>query len=445
MKPALLMRFFYRSIRRLLKTFPEVEGIVLRLGEADGVDVDGDFHSQLLLRTARQGRRLIRTILPQLERKRKLLIVRTWTLGAFPIGDLIWNKDTYDAVFGGLDSESLIVSHKYGETDFFRYLNLNPLFYHGSHQKIIELQARREYEGFGEFPSYIGPDCERYARYSSLCEKVVGMSVWCQTGGWSHFDHTTFCGRSSPWNEINAFVALRIFRDGIAHEEALVRYVDECSPGTKPGALLDLLTLADRVVKELWYLPEFSRRRTYFRRNRVPPLLWIFWDTIVINHTLRKVIRRFVHERREAIHDGYRTLSKIKRMKKLAREAGLDERVFDYQYDTFRIVAAAREYYLGPWDSRLAAEIRHLARAYRERYPHGFHIQYDFSPVRLKKWLIKTIFKLSLRPHPHYRLIDRFFVIRFASLVYPLFHLWQKKRLPRFAREQAMGIQILFK
>jgi hypothetical protein len=445
MKPAAMMRFFCRSIRRMLKTFPGIEGVVLRLGEADGVDVDGDFHSRLVIRSSRQCRRLVRAVLPLLERQRKLLIVRTWTLGAFPIGDLLWNRDTYDSAFAGIDSESLVVSHKYGEADFFRYLNLNPLFCHARHRKIIEVQARREYEGFGEFPSYIGPDCERYFRYMGLCERVVGLSVWCQTGGWSHFDRLTFVKKSSPWNEINAFVALRIFRDGIPHEEAVARYVDEFLPGKDANRLLDLLRLSERVIKELWYIPEFSSRRMYFRRTRVPPLLWIFWDTILINHTLRKVIRRFVHERREAIHDGYRMLSKVKRMKALAREVGLDEATFDYQYDTFRIVAAAREYYLGPWNSRLAAEIRELVGDYNRKYPHGFHVQCDFSPVRVKKWLIKTIFRLSLRPHPHYRLIDRFFVIRFASLVYPLFHLWQRKRLPGFVREQTMGVQVLFK
>ncbi|MBD3317880.1 MAG: glycosyl hydrolase family 67, partial [Chitinivibrionales bacterium] len=178
MKPVPLTRFFHRSIRRLLKMFPQIEGVVMRLGEADGIDVQGDFHSKLVIRTTRQCRRLIRTILPLFERQKKLLIVRTWTLGAFPVGDLIWNKDTYDAVFRGIESESLVVSQKYGEADFFRYLNLNPLFYYGSHQKIIELQARREYEGFGEFPSYIGPDCERYSRYSSMCENLIGISVW---------------------------------------------------------------------------------------------------------------------------------------------------------------------------------------------------------------------------------------------------------------------------
>jgi hypothetical protein len=139
----------------------------------------------------------VRSLLPLFERFDRLLIVRTWTLGAFEIGDLMWNELTFQSVFGGIESQNLVVSHKYGETDFFRYLNLNPLFYRGAHQKMVELQARREYEGFGEFSSFVGFEYERYARYLTDCDNVVGICVWCQTGGWSHFKRLTWLHRSS--------------------------------------------------------------------------------------------------------------------------------------------------------------------------------------------------------------------------------------------------------
>jgi tetratricopeptide (TPR) repeat protein len=40
---------------------------------------------------------------------------------------------------------------KYGDADFFRFRALNPLFFRGPQQKLIELQCRREYEGMGEY------------------------------------------------------------------------------------------------------------------------------------------------------------------------------------------------------------------------------------------------------------------------------------------------------
>ena len=440
-----VVRVLATSIRQVFKEFPFVSGIIFRIGECDGVDVEGDFVSRLVIKTPRQLRGLIKSLLPLFEKYEKLLIMRTWTLGAFKIGDLLWNKETFERVFNTLVSDNLVLSLKFGETDFFRYLNFNPLFFQSHHRKIIELQTRREYEGFGEFPSFVGNDYEKYSRYINLSENVIGISVWCQTGGWSHFTRLTFLKNSSLWNEINTFVTIRIFRDGVTAEEAVAEFCRQRFPEINHEKLTALLKLSDRLIKEVWYIPEFSSKRIYFRRTRVPPLLWIFWDNILINHSLRKVIRRFVHERREAVHEGYRLLHKIHTIKKYAREIGLDTEVFDYQYDTFSIVAAAREYYLGKWDPSIPKRIVKLVREYNTKYPHGFHILYDFSPVHFKKWLIKTIFKISLRQHPHYRLLDKLFLNRFASLVYPIFNYWQKRRLDDFYREQAMGIQVLFK
>ncbi len=439
------LRLLARTVRELFRGFSEVRGVVVRIGESDGIDVEGAFQSRLAIKTVRQCRRYIRSLLPLFERFDRLLVVRTWSLGAFEIGDVMWNPTTYRRVFGSIHSHSLIVSHKFGETDFFRYLNLNPLFFESGHRKIVELQTRREYEGFGEFPSFVGFDYERYARYLSECEEVTGIMVWCQTGGWTHLRRLTYLRDSSVWTELNTFVALRIFKEGMSAEEAAIAFAAQYLSRADPRELITLLRLADQVIKELWYIPEFAQHRMYFRRTRVPPLLWIFWDNIVINHTMRKVIRRFVHERKEAIHDGYRMLHKIRAMKEIGARFGIDGRYFDFQYDTFRILATAREYYLGPWDVEVARRIERLAAEYAGKYPEGFHVLCDFSPVRFKKWMIKTIFRLSLRSHPHYRLLDRYFLIRFASLIYPLVNWWQRRRLPDFAREQAMGIQVLFR
>ena len=439
------LRLFSASIRSVFRRFPDLSGIIIRLGESDGIDVTGTFKSRLIVHTPVQCRRFLKRVLPVFEKYDKTLITRTWTLGAFPIGDLMWNRKTFEEVFGTIYSDNLVVSHKHGETDFFRYLNISPLFFNSPIRQIMELQTRREYEGFGEFPSFIGHDYERYARYLSTCQNVAGISVWCQTGGWSHFTGPTFLNGSSIWNEINTYVALRIFKNGSSAEQAVKDFAKRQLPQTDVEALLVLLRLSDRVVKELWYIPEFSRRRMYFRRTRVPPLLWIFWDTILINHTLRKIIRRFVHERTEAIQDGYRALHKIRRMKKFAAKAGLDTEPFDYQYATFKILALSREYYLGRWDPQITQRIIRAAEAYRRDYPHGFHVIHDFSPVHCKKWLIKALFKISLRSHPQYRLVDRILIIRLAGLVYPLFHLWSRKRMPDFSHEQAMGLQVLFK
>lgn len=439
------IRFLGRSFSKLFRSFPAVSGVIVRFGESDGIDVTGDFRSEIVIKSVASCRRYLRSLLQICDQFERQLIVRTWTLGAFKIGDLMWNAGTFRSVFSHLNSDNLIISQKYGETDFFRYQTMSPVLFEGQHRKIVEFQARREYEGFGEFPSFTGFDYERYGRYLSGCPTLAGISVWCQTGGWSHFNKIIYGNNSSLWVELNVHVTIKVFRDGMSAEEAVENFIKKEQLPFDTGEFLRFLRLSEKAVKQLWYIPEFAVKRIYFRRTRVPPLLYVFWDTIIINHTMRKVIRRFVHERREAIHDGYRALHKIKEMKKIAGKLGFETDDLTFQYATFKILAVAREYYFGPWDEDVARRLTELVNDYRKRYPRGFHIILDFNPVHLKKWLIKTIFRFSLRMHPHYRFLDMFILLRFASLIYPLFRIWEKRRMPSFTRSQAMGIEVLFK
>ena len=156
--------WFSEVVAACLDDFPEVEGIILRIGEADGQDVKDPLRSRLVLRTAREVNRMLRVLLPIFERRERRLIFRTWTVGAYLIGDLIWHRGRLASALREIKSPCFVLSMKYGESDFFRYLPLNRHFFRIDLPKIIELQARREYEGAGEYPSFIGWDCEHYKR-----------------------------------------------------------------------------------------------------------------------------------------------------------------------------------------------------------------------------------------------------------------------------------------
>lgn len=435
---------FGGALRRLFARFPQIEGVIFRLGETDGLDVWDEFHSRILVRTPRQARTLIRSLLPVFEKNDKTMIVRTWTLGAFSIGDLMWNPKTYDAVFGRIHSDHLLVSMKFGDTDFYRFLQLNPLFFQDGPRKIIELQARREYEGFGELPSFVGYDYEHYRSRFSGTSQLAGIMVWCQTGGWSRFDRLSFLDGSSIWNELNAFVTLRVFRDAVSADQAIEKFAEERIAGKDPRLLVRLCKLSDALMKDLWYLPEFSSKQLYFRRVRIPPLLWVFWDTIVLNHTMRKIVRRMVVDRQEAIHNGYRALSMAREAGEIIEKLGVEYPTPRHLYDTYELIALVREYMLGPFTPELADRIAAHAHRYHETYPDSFRLEYDFSPLPPHKIIIETILRLSLRTSAPYRLIDRFVILKLTSWIYPIIRKWQKKRLPDFARSQAMGIGVLF-
>lgn len=142
--PAELDRYYQGLVRAVLDDFPELAGLILRIGESDGKDVKDPVRTRLHLRTAPQTNGMLRALLPEFEARGRDLIFRTWTVGAHPIGDLMWHRDTLAQTLEGLDSPSLIVSMKHGESDFFRHLPLNRAFFRVKQRKLIELQARRE-------------------------------------------------------------------------------------------------------------------------------------------------------------------------------------------------------------------------------------------------------------------------------------------------------------
>lgn len=432
--------FLRAATAAVLDDFPEVAGVIVRIGECDGVDVNTDFPSRLAVRTPAEARRLLEALLPVFASRSRDLVCRTWTVGAYPIGDLMWNRRTFDRVFAGLEDTPLIVSLKYGESDFFRFLPLNPLFFRSRHRKFVELQARREYEGFGEYPSFVGWDYERYARQLDGAPNVVGAWVWCQTGGWAPFRRRTFLKGSSLWNEINTEVTLRLFRERCTVEAAVARFCRERLGGAPAEAMLALLRLSDEVVKELLYVDDFARRKLFFRRVRVPPLLTVYWDQILVTHFVRKLMRCFVEDWAAKRDQAQTALRKVDAMRAIARQLGLGLRDLTFMRDTFRLLAAVREYYFGERPLEALAAVRALRTRYYARHTPRYTVSVDAHPFGMSRRQMRFFMRVLLRQQRGYRLVDRLPLLRLAGLTTPLLRRRGARIIPAFAADRAMGI-----
>lgn len=448
-EPARVRAFLCNLIDCFFDEFPEVDGLIVRIGECDGKDVRGAFKSELHLRRPAQVNRFVRALLPVFERHRRLMIFRTWTVGAHRVGDLLWHRKTFTDAFDGIDSDAFVLSMKYGESDFFRYLPLNSNFFRTQHKKIVELQARREYEGCGEYPSFIGWDYEQYAAALRRADNLIGISVWCQTGGWVPFRRLTFLQPEAVWNEINTFVTLRIFRDRQPVEEAVFDYA-RCNHFPDAAAMLELLTLSDEVIKELLYIEQYARRKLFFRRVRIPPLLAVYWHNILINRSVRLFLHYFVEEPEKEIERGYAALEKLERMKELAKTAGLPADDIDFMSDTFRILALAREYYFLPKPhDAIEKRLLKAKKRYKKRYPkntrHRYRIKINFGPFHLRPAYLHWFFQLAMRRQRGYRLIDRVLTLYFLSLLYRFAEHFRPHWIPKFARKTAMGIESVFR
>lgn len=361
----------------------------------------------------------------------------------------MWHRGTFAKVLDGLESPALIVSMKYGESDFFRYLPLNENFFRTNVAKIVELQTRREYEGCGEYPSFVGWEYERYIQELRHASNVVGCMVWCQTGGWVPFRRLAFVDGTAVWTELNTYVTLRLFKDGLLVEEAVNQYARH-SGCPDPQSLIELLRLSDEVIRELLYVEEFARQKLYFRRVRIPPLLHVYWHNIFVSHGVRRVLRHFVEDQEGCLRAGTRSMERLDRMKDLAGKAGLPVADIEFMQDTFHLLALAREYSFGPDDESVIAKIRAAKKEYKSKYPkkgtrQRYRVKLDFAPLQVQPRYLRWGLKLLFRRQRGYRWADRLLTLHVLSLVYRIISRRRPHWVPEFARESAMGVDVVFR
>lgn len=437
--------FFVDVLKRAMERYPDIQGVIVRIGEKDGNDVTGTFLSQLQLETPRQANQLIKKILPVFERRNKTLIFRTWTIGAYKIGDLIWNKKTYDAVFSSIQSDALVIGMKYGDTDFMRYLTLNPLFADSQHKLIIELQTRREWEGMGTYPSFVGWDYARYLAELSANKNLVGIHVWCQTGGWAKREWTnlTYLHGSSFWNELNTEVVIDMVHHGLSVEDAIARFCNRRNIGGAPQ-FTRLLEYSDIAIKKGFYISDIAVKELYFRRTRIPPLMWLTWDRIHLPSLFVYVHRMLLPHKNNVLKDGLEAVEAVEKAISLAKELNLDDREVTslfFERDTLEILAQLRRYIFQAQSKKTLIKINQQITEYQKKYPQHYSIQY-LVPIK-KRHLPRSLLRLFVRATLSYRMLDRL-LLWFSPLQARLIGYYLKKSKSHLA-DQSMGFDTLFK
>jgi len=428
----------------LTRQVPGVAGVILRIGESDGRDIRDTFVSKLALRTPRAANKLLKHILPRFEHHTMTLIVRTWTVGVYQIGDLIWNTDTYDDVFGDIDSDALVVSMKYGDTDFMRYLELNPLFRHGHHRKIIELQARREWEGMGMLPSFVGWQYGEYLKQLRDVKELVGIHVWCQTGGWakSSWDNVTYLQQSSLWVELNTEVVARMYRDGISVEAATEQFCTARDLGDST-VFLQLLRSSDGAITRGLYVAAIARQKLYFRRTRLPTLLWLTWDKVDISPVTLRLLRLLIHNDESVLLDAKQAYSLASSAVRDAQLLNFDagaRRSLEVLQETLRLALSVKTSLVSQRSNIDAKALDAAVERYRRICPDGYTITQVALPRKYQRFPIGFLARRLLRADSSYRKRDK--LLLKTSRV--------QRALVRYSmrnsslKDQSMGIESLF-
>ncbi len=439
-------RYFQNMIASVLDDFPEIAGIILRIGESDARDVKDPLKSHLHIKSAAHANEVLHLLLPEFVARERTLIFRTWTVGAYGIGDLIWHRDTISRALAGLGGEHFIVSMKHGESDFFRYLPLNKAFFHVPQKKIIELQARREYEGAGEYPSFILKDCLAFHTQLATIKNMVGMSVWCQTGGWHRFKRLAFLQQdeSDRWIRANVLAAIRIFRYGDSRDEFLQHWMPQHAK--EAGQFIDS---CDHLIEQGLYIKSYARQKNFFRRLRLPPLLHTYWDSVYVHPFLRVFKQQLICDYESELAADSQLMSEFAKLKANCQAWGWPADDIEHMEDLWRILLLVRAYYFSPDSDKALSMVRDAKKAYKKRWPAAqrtrYRIKTNFPRQALSPKLVKWCSKIFLRGKRGYRIFDQIVTIHGLAILFKATSANSRKALPKALRKLAMGIDTLFR
>ena len=363
----------YRAgLDELFETMPAISGLVVRFGEGGNLysTAGWPYRSEVAIRDANSLRAMLHGLLPIFEGRQKTLVLRSWTVGVGSIGRLHIDPALYERVLGDIDSPALVVSTKYTAGDFFSYLPLNPTLMSGRHHRLVEFQARPEFEGFGAFPDFLGEEWAHALRtIRATNPQLTGTYIYSQAGGPL---------RAGPrmlypfhgfwlWTDANVFVGSQLAMNpsadvrGLARQWASERFGDAPGQRVVGDAIANMLIDTRRAVLDGFYIRAFAERDVRVPGLELPPLMWIFeWDRVGGWHSLLSLVYRGARDGVDtSIAEGHEAAAIVKRQREQVRAAFasaapashaqvLEEalRSLEYQETLFDALAAWRETFL---------------------------------------------------------------------------------------------------
>lgn len=359
------------AMDELYAALPQLDGVVIRIGEAGDVyDVPGfDYYSRLAVKNVDEVRAMLTALSAQAEKSDTDVIFRTWSVGVGAVGDMHTDAESYHAVLDGMDSPNLVVSTKYTLGDFYSHLPFNDTLEVGDQRRIVEFQSRREFEFFGAFPNDLGVLYrDALHRFLAANENVEGVWVWTQDGGPWRAGPMSLELTSGFWQlyELNTELAVRLARDPSADPAELTadwahRWLSD-DPATV-AAIGEAMTLSREAIAEGLYIGPFAEKKVFAIGLEPPPMMWLFeWDIVTGDSAVLDVISAISRDDLDAAIDGgRRALDAVDRMQVLVDRTdagswypGMREQftaALAYERSTLEVLAGYREFFLqtGRW------------------------------------------------------------------------------------------------
>jgi hypothetical protein len=318
---------YKRGLEELFDSMP-VDGLIIRIGEAGSVyNLPGwDYSSELWVRSVQSVKKMLRAFLEVAEAHDKYIIFRTWSVGVGEVGAMHTDPKVYKRVLGDLHSDRLIISTKFTEGDFWNHLPLNPTLNSDRHRhkRIVELQARREYEAFNVIPNYVAP-LHQVALTSFLQSNpnIEGVWVWTQSGGPLRHGPLMIYPFDGLWlwTDANVYATAKVLQDPGTPVETWTREWVRSTFGDDEEVvekLTELLRKSHETAARGLTIPRFARKHVRGMGLDVPPVIYSYWDIVGSSTSITSLVYLVTRGHvDEAIQEGFDAVEDVRRMKQL--------------------------------------------------------------------------------------------------------------------------------
>jgi len=356
-----LWEVYRLGLVELFEVFPFVDGLMVRTGEAGGIyNVDGwEYYSRLGVRQDQAVQMMLQAFLSAAQEYGRNIYFRNWSIGVGGTGDMHANPSAYQRILGNFNSPRLVVSTKYCGGDFFSYLPHNPTLRVGKQARLVEFQARREFEGFGVLPNYmamIHQSALRDLRHEN--PNIQGIWLWTQNGGPLRAGPLALYPFHGFWNLIdaNVYATARLAWDPDIDLNVVTDIWVRKNFGLDPTTVdrvKQMLLLSHEAVAKGLYLGHSARRRLVAFGLEPPPTPWM-WDLVSgSSSALSMVYLGNKGHLRETLDEGFEAVRLVQRMRDLMRGVSVHGasawqlysklmNALDYEEDLFATLATYR-------------------------------------------------------------------------------------------------------
>jgi hypothetical protein len=247
-------RMLKNKYRRLLKRFPDLDGVAMRIGEMLPLGPFLSFdviHGAPQVSVAEKYRRFVTALHDVVVGEfGKFYLHRTWAVSEHEVHS---QPKEFLAAFREVPRENLLLSIKLTQTDQWQFQAYNPTFGLTDHQTAVEIEIGRGYHHRQEIPDYIVPWVEPGLRYVRS-RGATGIAIGAVVKG------------AQTWADASAYAVSRLAwglpAGGVAGDGDVRQLARDWSAGrfgqaaSKPMG--DALMLSDLAMRKSLYLLPYA-------------------------------------------------------------------------------------------------------------------------------------------------------------------------------------------